>query len=81
MFTPLFQVWSVSSLSTVATLSGHKFGVSCVAFTPGSQYVVSVSALHQIMEIELSLNFMFLDEYVLVAVDIMDYLSTRPGGR
>ena len=43
---PLYQVWSVSSLSTVATLSGHKFGVSCVAFTPSSQYVVSVSALH-----------------------------------
>ena len=46
MIDPLYQVWSVSSLSTVATLSGHKFGVSCVAFTPSSQYVVSVSALH-----------------------------------
>ena len=43
----------MSTLSTVATLSGHKFGVSCVAFTPSSQYVVSVSALHQIMEFEL----------------------------
>ena len=72
----------MSSLSTVATLSGHKFGVSCVAFTPGSQYVVSVSAFHQIMEeVELSLNLMFPNEYVLVAIDVMDYLSTRPGGR
>ena len=36
------QVWSVSSLVIAATLSGHKFGVSCVDFTPNNQFIVSV---------------------------------------
>ena len=36
------QVWSVSSLVMTATLSGHKFGVSCVDFTPNNQFIVSV---------------------------------------
>ena len=36
------QVWSVSSLVIAASLSGHKFGVSCVDFTPNNQFIVSV---------------------------------------
>ena len=39
---PCVRVWDLQDMSVMGALSGHKFGISCVAFAPDSKYVVSV---------------------------------------
>ena len=39
---PAVKVWSLQTLSSLVTLSGHKFGVASVAFSPDTKYVISV---------------------------------------
>ena len=43
---PCVRVWSVSTLSLVSTLPGHKFGLSCVSFTGDDDHVVAAGAEH-----------------------------------
>ena len=48
---PCVRVWDMQDLSIIAVLSGgHKYGISCVAFAPGSKYVVSVRGEMKIVD-------------------------------
>lgn len=40
------RVWDVSEGSLVSELLEHKYGVSCVAFSPNGKYIVSVGSQH-----------------------------------
>ena len=39
---PCVRVWDIQSMSSMGVFSGHKYGVSCVAFAPNNKYIVSV---------------------------------------
>ena len=39
---PCVRVWDIQDLSSIVELSGHKFGINCVAFAPNKKYIVSV---------------------------------------
>ena len=39
---PCVRVWDMQDMSRMGAFSGHKYGISCVAFAPGNKYVVSV---------------------------------------
>ena len=39
---PAVKVWSVESLSCLVSLTGHKFGVRSVSFSPDNKFVISV---------------------------------------
>ncbi len=39
-------MWDVSEGSQVSELLEHKYGVSCVAFSPDGKYIVSVGSQH-----------------------------------
>lgn len=43
---PAVCVWDVSEGSLVSELLEHKYGVSCVAFSPNGKYIVSVGSQH-----------------------------------
>lgn len=45
-YLPAVRVWDVVRGSQVAELQEHKYGVSCVAFSPNSKYIVSVGSPH-----------------------------------
>lgn len=36
------RVWDVAERQQVAELQTHKYGITCVAFSPNSKYIVSV---------------------------------------
>ncbi len=40
------RVWDVSEGSLVSERLEHKYGVSCVAFSPNGKYIVSVGSQH-----------------------------------
>lgn len=40
--TPTTTIWSVDKFEKLATLTGHKHGVGCMAFAPGGRYLVTV---------------------------------------
>ncbi|XP_068564393.1 mitogen-activated protein kinase-binding protein 1-like [Cebidichthys violaceus] len=46
---PAVRLWDVADRRQVAELQKHKYGVSCVAFSPNSKYVVSVGNQHDMM--------------------------------
>uniref|UniRef100_A0A8C7QLG5 MABP1/WDR62 first WD40 domain-containing protein n=1 Tax=Oncorhynchus mykiss TaxID=8022 RepID=A0A8C7QLG5_ONCMY len=46
---PAVRVWEVCEFRQVAELQEHKYGVSCVAFSPNSKYIVSVGYQHDMM--------------------------------
>nr|XP_057912933.1 mitogen-activated protein kinase-binding protein 1-like isoform X2 [Doryrhamphus excisus] len=46
---PAVRVWDVAERQQVAELQKHKYGVSCVAFSPDCKYVVSVGNQHDMM--------------------------------
>ncbi|XP_042560661.1 mitogen-activated protein kinase-binding protein 1-like [Clupea harengus] len=46
---PAVRVWDVCEGSQVAELQGHKYGVSCVTFSPNSKYIVSVGYQHDMI--------------------------------
>ena len=39
---PCVRVWDMQDMSSMGAFSGHKYGISCVAFAPGNKYLVSV---------------------------------------
>lgn len=43
------RLWDVAARRQVAELQKHKYGVSCVAFSPNSKYIVSVGNQHDMM--------------------------------
>lgn len=43
---PAVRVWDVEERAQVSELHGHKHGVACVAFSPGTDYLVSVGHRH-----------------------------------
>nr|CAB3263642.1 mitogen-activated protein kinase-binding protein 1-like [Phallusia mammillata] len=43
---PCVRVFSVSDRSQVASVQSHKYGVSCVDFSPNSKYVISIGYQH-----------------------------------
>lgn len=43
------RLWDVAERRQVAELQKHKYGVSCVAFSPNSKYIVSVGNQHDMM--------------------------------
>lgn len=43
---PCVRVWEVDGGSQVAEVQSHKYGVSCVAFSSNSVYIVSVGFQH-----------------------------------
>lgn len=43
------RVWDVAERKQVAELQKHKYGVSCVAFSPNGKYIVSVGNQHDMM--------------------------------
>ena len=46
---PCVRVWDMADMFTMAVLSGgHRYGISCVAFAPGSKYVVSVGEIKKV---------------------------------
>uniref|UniRef100_A0A3P9I4P0 Uncharacterized protein n=1 Tax=Oryzias latipes TaxID=8090 RepID=A0A3P9I4P0_ORYLA len=46
---PAVRLWDVAERRNVAELQEHKYGVSCVAFSPNSKYIVSVGNQHDMM--------------------------------
>lgn len=46
---PAVRVWDVSERLQVSELQEHKYGVSCVAFSPNGKYIVSVGYQHDMM--------------------------------
>ena len=46
---PAVRVYEVSSKLKVAEFTGHKFGVTCVAFSPNNKYLVSVGTQHDMV--------------------------------
>uniref|UniRef100_A0A8C3A5F3 Translation initiation factor beta propellor-like domain-containing protein n=1 Tax=Cyclopterus lumpus TaxID=8103 RepID=A0A8C3A5F3_CYCLU len=46
---PAVRLWDVAERRQVAALQQHKYGVSCVAFSPNGKYVVSVGNQHDMM--------------------------------
>lgn len=46
---PAVRLWDVAERRQVAELQKHKYGVSCVAFSPNSKYIVSVGNQHDMM--------------------------------
>jgi len=46
---PCVRVWDMQDMSSMGTFSGHKYGISCVAFAPGNKYVVSVGSQHDMI--------------------------------
>lgn len=46
---PAVRVWDVAERSQVAELQTHKYGVSCVAFSPNGKYIVSVGNQHDMI--------------------------------
>ncbi|XP_039251756.2 mitogen-activated protein kinase-binding protein 1-like [Styela clava] len=43
---PCVRVFSVSEKSQIASFQSHKFGISCVSFSPNSEYIVSIGYQH-----------------------------------
>lgn len=43
---PAVRVWDVSAGTQVSELLEHQYGVSCVAFSPDSKFIVSVGSQH-----------------------------------
>lgn len=43
------RLWDVAERRQVAELQRHKYGVSCVAFSPNNKYIVSVGNQHDMM--------------------------------
>ena len=50
---PAVKVWDVGSLSCLVSLTGHKFGVRSVCFSPDNKFVISVSV---VLELDLQVN-------------------------
>ncbi len=46
---PVVRVWDVAERTQVAELQAHKYGVSCVAFSANSKYIVSVGYQHDMI--------------------------------
>lgn len=46
---PAVRVWDVAERRQVAELQTHKYGVSCVAFSPNGKYIVSVGNQHDMI--------------------------------
>ncbi|XP_010793884.1 mitogen-activated protein kinase-binding protein 1-like [Notothenia coriiceps] len=46
---PAVRVWDASERLQVAELQEHKYGISCVAFSPNGKYIVSVGYQHDMM--------------------------------
>lgn len=46
---PAVRVWEVSERLQVAELQEHKYGVSCVSFSPNGKFIVSVGYQHDMM--------------------------------
>ncbi|GLD59657.1 mitogen-activated protein kinase-binding protein 1-like protein [Lates japonicus] len=46
---PAVRLWDVAEQRQVAELQKHKYGISCVAFSPNSKYIVSVGNQHDMM--------------------------------
>lgn len=46
---PAVRLWDVAERRHVAELQKHKYGVSCVAFSPNNKYIVSVGNQHDMM--------------------------------
>ncbi|XP_025602508.2 uncharacterized protein LOC105683743 isoform X1 [Athalia rosae] len=49
---PNVRVWDVSDPQNavqIAEFPGHKYGINCVAFSPGNKYVVSVGSQHDMI--------------------------------
>lgn len=46
---PAVRVWEVAERLQVSELQEHKYGVSCVAFSPNGKYIVSVGYQHDMM--------------------------------
>eukprot|EP00092_Neocalanus_flemingeri_P025169 GFUD01027295.1.p1 GENE.GFUD01027295.1~~GFUD01027295.1.p1 ORF type:complete len:1347 (-),score=391.76 GFUD01027295.1:88-4128(-) len=46
---PCVRVWDTQDMSSVVELSGHKFGINCVAFSPKKKYIVSVGTQHDMI--------------------------------
>lgn len=46
---PAVRLWDVAERRQVAELQQHKYGVSCVAFSPNGKYIVSVGNQHDMM--------------------------------
>lgn len=46
---PAVRVWDVAERSQVAELQTHKYGVSCVAFSPSGKHIVSVGNQHDMI--------------------------------
>lgn len=46
---PAVRLWDVAEQKQVAELQKHKYGISCVAFSPNSKYIVSVGNQHDMM--------------------------------
>ncbi|XP_053744246.1 mitogen-activated protein kinase-binding protein 1-like [Synchiropus splendidus] len=46
---PAVRLWDVSERRQVAELQKHKYGISCVAFSPNSKYIVSVGNQHDML--------------------------------
>ena len=46
---PAVRVYEVSSRLQVSQFSGHKFGVTCVAFSPNNKYLVSIGTQHDMV--------------------------------
>ncbi|PWA27493.1 hypothetical protein CCH79_00000162 [Gambusia affinis] len=46
---PAVRLWDVAERRQVAELQRHKYGVSCVAFSPNNKYIVSVGNQHDMM--------------------------------
>ncbi|CAH1791399.1 unnamed protein product [Owenia fusiformis] len=43
---PCVRVWDVVEKTQLAEFMGHKFGISCVAFSPNLRYIVSIGTQH-----------------------------------
>ncbi|XP_052275032.1 mitogen-activated protein kinase-binding protein 1-like isoform X2 [Dreissena polymorpha] len=43
---PAVRVWDVEEKTQIAEFLGHKFGVSCVTFSPNLKYIVSIGTQH-----------------------------------
>ncbi|XP_043910552.1 WD repeat-containing protein 62-like [Protopterus annectens] len=46
---PAVRVWDVEETSQVAEIQCHKYGVSCVSFSPNMKYIVSVGYQHDMI--------------------------------